>query len=133
MKIVKIIASLLVTIALFVIISGQFDIYDAVKENKLGSLYQSGPTYSSATLATTSVSAVGSTVVLNAKARGYALIQNDSSNDVYLCLAGTCAVNTGILLVASSTYAIDQDNQYTGIVSASAAATTTLLTTELRQ
>ena len=134
MKIVKIIASLLVTIALFVIISGQFDIYDAVTENKLGSLYQSGPTYSSATLATSSVGIYTSATVLSPKARGYAFIQNNSSNNVYLCLAATCAANTGILLTASSTYSIAPGNQYIGAVSAIAiTATSTLLTTELRQ
>jgi hypothetical protein len=100
----------------------------------LGSLYQSGPTYSSATLATSSVGIYTSATVLSPKARGYAFIQNNTANHVYLCLAATCAVNTGILLQASSTYAITPDGQYTGAVSAIALnATSTLLTTELRQ
>jgi hypothetical protein len=134
MKIVKIIGAIIITLALFAIISGQFDIYKAVTKNDLGSLYQSGPTYLTSTMATSSVGIYTSATVLSPKARGYAFIQNNSSNNVYLCLAATCAANTGILLQASSTYAITPDNQYIGAVSAIAiTATSTLLTTELRQ
>jgi hypothetical protein len=124
-----------IIISLVIAATVVFGVYLVGQQNQdLGSLYQSGPTYATATLATSSVGIYTSATVLAPKARGYAFIQNNSSNNVYLCLAATCAANTGILLTASSSYAITPNGQYTGAVSAIAiTATSTILTTELRQ
>ena len=59
--------------------------------------------------------------------RLYALITNLGASPVSLCLSNACSNTEAgrIILAASSTYAINQDNLYTGIVTVYSAATTT--------
>ena len=68
-------------------------------------------------------------------ARKYALITNNSASSVYLNLNGDKAAeaNKNILLTASSTYEISEQNLYIGSVQAigtNTAASTTVLVTE---
>src|SRR4051794_173964 len=52
-------------------------------------------------------------------------ITNYGPTNVYLCKASSCANHTGILIVASSTYAFNSNDLYTGSVSLYTNATTT--------
>lgn len=103
------------------------------KQNPLGGLVQSLESYPTASSTVFTIGPDETVTLLPAKSnRGYIQFQNLSGTDHFLCLAATCAVNTGSLVAASSTYEIDGDNLYTGAVTANAYASTSISVTELR-
>ena len=92
----------------------------------------SAPLYYSAT--NTSVacpSATSTTLLAGGTARSYfAAVNNDASNQIYVCKGSSCSVNTGVRLnAAGGSYEqfISQDG-YTGIYSCIAATATSTLT-----
>lgn len=66
--------------------------------------------------------------------RGYAAVGNPGPGQCYLEMDrdNAAVLNEGVLLTASSTYEIDQDNLYYGSVRAICTSTTNLALTELR-
>lgn len=91
------------------------------------------PGFSSATIASVQVGPdVVSKEILAAKGgRWYAKFTNNSPNDVYINLGGTAADDTGFLMIASSTYEINKDNLFVGVVNGFSLASSSILITEL--
>lgn len=74
------------------------------------------------------LSNASSVVLAKNSAREYALFTNDDASiNVWLCLASTCAANTGVKLLPGASYKIDGNNLYVGDVSAIAASGTPTL------
>jgi hypothetical protein len=132
MKIYNIIISLVITLVLAVIVSGQFDIYNAVAGNKLGALQTTGENSFSNVTTSSSVDALAtSTTILAANTnRQYVRITNLSANDVFLGLGTTSIASKGISIAASSTYEINPLNLFKGAIYGVASATSTLLVVE---
>lgn len=90
--------------------------------------------YLSASTTSFTLGATSARLLATSTARGYAVITNNSAENMYLNFSDIAATaNNGLLITASSTYEIDTDNLYQGAITGiSPSGDISVLITEFR-